>query len=73
MTTTIAKAMDKRKVTAAALAEGTGLSERYIYNLRKGTRPVSVRAALLVAPHLGLDARKLLIEQLDRELVEAQS
>ena len=73
MVTTIARAMDRKRVTVAALAERTGLSERYVYNIRKGTRPLSVRAALLVAEPLGLKARALLIEQLDRELVEALS
>lgn len=73
MVTTIERAMDRKRVTVAALAERTGLSERYIYNIRKGTRPLSVRAALLVAEPLGLKARNLLIDELDRELAEASA
>lgn len=58
-------------LTYAQLATRCGLSITYIHDVCNARAPLSVRAATIIAPIIGLDARDLLIAQLDAELEAA--
>jgi cyanate lyase len=60
----------KLRLQQNEVAAASGLSNAYVCDLMAGRRGLSVRAAKSIAPILKLNARKLLIAQLDEELLK---
>lgn len=45
-----------------------GISPQYWHHIQKGERRISFRVALLCEKNMGMNARKMLVTQLDKEL-----
>lgn len=63
----IKKLRESRGISQARLAELSGTVQSQIYNIEKGTRPLSKQWAERIAPHLGVTPQELMFGESDIE------
>ena len=72
-TARVRHAVKKSRCTQKEVAQALQISEQYLSDILSGKRTISVHVALRLESVLGLDATKLLHDQVIDELREARS